>query len=87
VLYFGDCIDKVLIMKNNEFQMGGTLDQELARTAELLVEIANRKVNGGVFFAVAFLYDAQYDRERIKKLLPYLQKQSGSIINLCQLTK
>lgn len=58
---------------------GGTLNQELTRTAELLVEIVNRKDNGGVFFAVAFLYDSGYDLPRIKKLLPILQKQRGAI--------
>jgi hypothetical protein len=57
---------------------GGTmsLNRELYRTADMLVEIAKTQ---GVFFAVALLYDSNYDQERIKKLLPILQKTKGAI--------
>ncbi len=58
--------------------MGGTLNAELRRTAELLVEITEKQ---GVYFAIAFLYDASYDHDRIKKLLPFLEKEKGSIKN------
>ena len=55
---------------------GGTLKQELIRTAEMLVDIAEKQ---GVYFAIALLYDSSYDQERIKALLPVLQKTQGSI--------
>lgn len=51
--------------------IGGTLEQELERTAELLKEIIQRK--NGLYFAVAFLADASYDNKRLHKLLPYLK--------------
>lgn len=53
-----------------------TLERELQRTAEVLINIAETQ---GIYFAVAFLYDASYDEDRIKKLLPFLQKQKGAI--------
>lgn len=56
--------------------LGGSLDRELERTAEMLVSIAETQ---GVYFAVAMLYDSNYDSDRIKKLLPILQKQDGAI--------
>ena len=54
---------------------GGTVLQELKRSAELLVEIGDEK---GVYYVVALLYDMQYDLERIKLLLPILEKQRGA---------
>lgn len=56
--------------------LGGSLEDELRRTAEVLVTIAETQ---GVFFAVAFLYDAGYDQERINRLLPILQVTPGSV--------
>ena len=52
------------------------LSRELRRTAEMLVEIAEKQ---GVYFVVAFLHDANYDPKRIAKLMPYLEKQDGAI--------
>jgi hypothetical protein len=56
--------------------MGSTLEGELHRTAEMLVQIAEEK---GVFFAVALLHDSSYDSDRIKALLPILQITRGAI--------
>ena len=53
-----------------------TPDNELKRTAEMLVEIAEEQ---GVYFAVAFLYDAGYNLKRISKLLPILEAQKGAM--------
>lgn len=53
-----------------------TLDNELKRTAELLVEIADKQ---GIYFALQFLYDSSYDIERISKLLPILEKEKGAM--------
>ena len=53
-----------------------TLKIELDRTAHQLVEIA---ASQGVYFAVALLYDSNYDIERIRKLMPVLKKIEGSI--------
>ena len=58
------------------YEVGGSLQAELIRTAEMLVQIAQEK---GVFFAVAFLYDSSYDTARIKALLPILQNTKGAI--------
>lgn len=48
-----------------------TLDNELKRTAELLVEIIETQ---GLYYAISLLYDSSYDLERIGKLLPFLEK-------------
>ena len=56
---------------------GGTMNAELRRTAELVVETAK---NQGVYFAVALLYDASYDHATIGRLLPFLQESPGSIL-------
>ena len=55
--------------------MDSTLKGELHRTAEMLVSVAKEQ---GVFFAIALLYDSEYDRERIKALLPILQSTRGA---------
>ena len=55
---------------------GGTKKGELHRTAEILVEIVNAQ---GIYYAVAFLMDSQYDLATIKQLLPILEKQNGAI--------
>ena len=55
---------------------GGTLDGELHRTAERLVEIAEKQ---GIYFVIAYIYDLGYDAALVKKLLPILQHTSGSI--------
>jgi hypothetical protein len=56
--------------------IGGTLDAELIRTAEMLVDIAEQQ---GIFFAVALLVDSSYDWERMQKLLPFLKKTHNAI--------
>jgi len=61
-----------------DFGIGGTLNAELKRTAEMLVEVTEKQ---GVYFAIALLHDASYDYKRIKKLLPFLEKEKGSIKN------
>lgn len=53
----------------------GTLQEELEETSRLLVRVTETQ---GVYFAVAFLYDAGYTPDRIKKLLPILQKERGA---------
>ena len=55
---------------------GGTRKGELARSAELVVELAKEQ---GVFFAIAFLFDIGYTRADIAELLPYLQREKGAI--------
>ena len=58
---------------------GSTKNEELIRTAEMLVDIAERR---GIYFAVAFLYDSSYGDQnngRLKDLLPILQKTKGAI--------
>lgn len=52
-----------------------TLEEELQKTAELLVEITEKQ---GIYFAIAFLYDASYDSGRLLELLPILLKLKGS---------
>jgi hypothetical protein len=54
----------------DEPRIGGTLDQELARTAEMLVEGLPQKER--MFYSVALLLDSGYDLPRLKALLPYL---------------
>ena len=56
-------------------EIGGTLKAELTRTSELLVDIAETQ---GVYFAIAFLYDASYDSDRLRALLPVLFATKGS---------
>ena len=53
-----------------------TLDNELKRTAEMLVDITEKQ---GIYFAIAFLHGSSYDLERIGKLLPILETQKGAI--------
>lgn len=72
-------IDRIKSAVHNQcptLQIGGTLDQELKRTAEMMVELSAEQ---GVYFAVALLYDSSYDSERIRKLLPFLEKEPGAI--------
>jgi hypothetical protein len=45
---------------------GGTKDAEYRRSIELFKEIFKNK---GVYFALAFLYDSQYDRKDIKEMM------------------
>ena len=54
--------------------IGGSKQAEYQRTAELLVEIMDRDDKNGPYFVVALLYDSQYDREDLGKLLPYLKE-------------
>lgn len=56
--------------------MPSTLNGELHRTAELLIDIVE---NQGIFFGIAFLYDSGYDRECIGKLLSILENKKGAI--------
>ena len=60
---------------NNTF-LGGTLEMELELTADMLVEIAEER---GLYFAIALLVDASYDNEKMRLLLPYLEKKMGAI--------
>lgn len=56
--------------------MASTFIGELSRSAEMFIDIAKTQ---GAYFALQFLYDSQYTREDIKKLLPLLEKTRGSI--------
>lgn len=53
---------------------GGTKEGEFKRSAELIVELTKEK---GVYYAIAFLYDIEYTREDISRVLGYLEKESG----------
>lgn len=55
-----------------------TLKRELIRTAEHINTIAKEQ---GIYFAIAFLSDANYDNERLQKLLPILHTIRGAIKN------
>lgn len=55
--------------------MGATKQGEYCRTAEMLVSVSEQQ---GIYFAIALLYDMQYSREDIGKLLPILQDTRGS---------
>lgn len=60
--------------------IGGTLNAELRRTADLLInEIGQGEWPMNIFFIVAFLYDASYDTDRIQKLLPILREKCQRI--------
>ena len=55
---------------------GGSLKRELYRTAEMLVDISEKQ---GIYFAIAFLYDSNYDIDQIKTLLSILKNTKNSI--------
>jgi hypothetical protein len=57
-----------------DFGIGGTLNAELKRTAEMLVEITEKQ---GVYFAIALLHDASYDHKRIKNYYLFLKKKKA----------
>ena len=59
-----------------DYYIGGTLDQELQRTAEMMVDITDRQ---GVYYAVALLFDSNYNTDRLKALLPFLKSIKGAI--------
>ena len=69
-------ITYIYIYIRSNYMIGSTLQGELIRTSELLVDIAKEK---GVYYAIALLYDSSYDTERIKALLPILQNTPGAI--------
>jgi len=50
----------------------GSKDAEYKRTLELFNEIFETK---GVYFALAFLYDSQYDRNDIAKIMKLLEPE------------
>lgn len=52
--------------------MGATFEGELQRSAELYEQIAEET---GSFFALYFLYDSQYNREHIKRILDIMQQR------------
>ena len=56
----------------------GSKHQEYVRTAEMLVELASRS-DMGVYYAVALLFDSQYDQTDLRALLPILEKTRGAI--------
>src|SRR6185369_48659 len=45
---------------------GGSKDAEYRRSAELFVQIAKEK---GAYYALALLYDSQYDRKDLKRMM------------------
>jgi hypothetical protein len=55
----------------------GSLHNELVRTAEMLVSITRDQ---GIYYAIALLYDSNYDSARIAALLPILQHTQGAIL-------
>lgn len=48
------------------FEQGGTKKQEYIRTIQLLTEIFNTQ---GIYFVLAFLYDAGYDKKDIYSMM------------------
>jgi len=58
------------------YEIGGTLEQELRRTAQMVVELAKGQ---GVFFAIALLNDSSYGNDRLSKLIPILQETPEAI--------
>ena len=59
-------------------QLGGTKKQEYLRTIELLEEIFEAK---GIYFALAFLYDAGYDRKDIHNMMELIHPNDGRRIS------
>ena len=59
------------------FEIGGTLNQELQRTAEMMVSLSTEQ---GVYFAIAMLVDSGYDPARMRKLLEPLKYTRGAIV-------
>lgn len=59
---------------------GGTLKQELKRTAEMMVEINDRKDMGGIYMALCLLFDTQ--RPLDKEFLEILKNTPGAIKEL-----
>jgi len=57
--------------------IGGSLNSEVRRTAEVLMDIMTREGTKGIYQAIQFLYDSSYDLDRIGKLLPYLAQEAG----------
>lgn len=57
-------------------EIGGTLQQELVRTAEMLVNLSEDQ---GIYFAIALLVDSSYDHARMSKLLPVLQTTRNAV--------
>ena len=56
---------------------GGSKEQEYKRTVELLREIAKGQ---DIYFVLAFLYDAQYDREDIAAMMDLIHPGKNSFI-------
>jgi len=54
------------ILEELEEDIGGTKDAEYRRTIQLFEEIYKNK---GLYYALALLYDSQYDREDIKNMM------------------
>ena len=57
---------------------GGTKDAEYKRSIELFSEIFKEK---GAYFALAFLYDSQYDRIDIKAMMDIMEKKLRKTAN------
>ena len=55
--------------------IGGSKKNEYIRTCEMFVNICNTQ---GAYFALALLYDSEYDRDDIKQILSILYKTEGS---------
>ena len=54
------------ILNTSPSPFGGTKNAEYRRSIELFEEIFTKQ---GVYFALAFLYDSQYGREDVKKMM------------------
>lgn len=52
--------------QNSPSAFGGTKNSEYRRSIELFSEIFE---NQGVYYALSFLYDSQYDKDDIKKMM------------------
>lgn len=57
---------------------GGTKQQEYKRTIELFKQIYETK---GLYYALALLYDSQYDRKDLKAMMDMLETDIRSKVN------
>lgn len=66
-------------MYSSPSAFGGTKDAEYRRTIELFEETFKEK---GTYYALALLYDSQYDREDILKMMEILKPGKGRLTDM-----
>jgi hypothetical protein len=73
---FGYARLNVINSSQSPSPFGGTKDAEYRRTIEMFEEIYSEK---GLFYALAFLYDSQYDRQDILAIMEILKPGKGRL--------